>query len=58
MTPLGIAVACLAPRVFFSMAEMAFIAANPSAPPSAEAGTHRRDYLDAFRRPERTLSPR
>ena len=58
MTPLWIAVACLGASVFFSMAEMAFIAANRlRLRHLAEAGNAiAESYLDAFRRPERTLS--
>ena len=58
MTLLWIAVACLLATMFFSAAEMAFIAANRlRLRHLAEEGhTVARAYLDAFREPERALS--
>ncbi len=58
MTLLWIAVACLLATMFFSAAEMAFIAANRlRLRHLAEEGhTVARQYLDAFREPERALS--
>jgi len=58
VTLLWIAVACLLATMFFSAAEMAFIAANRlRLRHLAEEGhTVARAYLDAFREPERALS--
>jgi CBS domain containing-hemolysin-like protein len=55
---LWIAVACLIATMFFSAAEMAFIAANRvRLRHQAEAGdAAAAEYLEAFRRPERSLS--
>jgi len=58
VTLLWIALACLLATMFFSAAEMAFIAANRlRLRHLAEEGhTVARQYLDAFREPERALS--
>jgi CBS domain containing-hemolysin-like protein len=55
---LGVAAACLVATMFFSAAEMAFIAANRlKLRHLAEEGhATAAAYLEAFRRPERTLS--
>ena len=58
MTPILMAVACLFATMFFSAAEMAFIAANrlklKHLAEEGHAGARR--YLDSFHRPERFLS--
>ncbi|OGK98409.1 MAG: hypothetical protein A3E31_01880 [Candidatus Rokubacteria bacterium RIFCSPHIGHO2_12_FULL_73_22] len=58
MTLLWLAAACLLATMFFSAAEMAFIAANRlRLRHAAEAGSRTAArYLEAFRQPERTLS--
>jgi CBS domain containing-hemolysin-like protein len=58
MTLLWIPIACLAATVFFSMAEMSFIAANRLRLRHLAEEGHRvaARYLDAFRRPEQVLS--
>src|SRR5216117_1177750 len=55
---LGLATLCLAATMFFSAAEMAFIAANrPRLRYLAEQGSATAAaYLEAFRQPERVLS--
>ena len=58
MTLLWVAVFCLLTTMFFSAAEMAFIAANRlRLRHLAEEGSAiAEEYLEAFRRPERLLS--
>ncbi|OLD93828.1 MAG: hypothetical protein AUG80_19675 [Candidatus Rokubacteria bacterium 13_1_20CM_4_68_9] len=58
MMLLWVAVFCLAVTMFFSAAEMSFIAANRLRIRhlAEEGNTTAAAYLDAFRRPERTLS--
>ena len=58
MTMLWVAVACLIATMFFSAAEMAFIAANRlRLRHLAEEGSRTAEsYLEAFRQPERVLS--
>src|SRR2546422_2821534 len=55
---LGLAALCLVATMFFSAAEMAFIAANrPRLRHLAEQGSATATaYLEAFRQPERVLS--
>jgi CBS domain containing-hemolysin-like protein len=58
VTLLWVAVACLGATMFFSAAEMAFIAANrlKLRHLAAEGSRVAAEYLEAFRRPERALS--
>jgi CBS domain containing-hemolysin-like protein len=58
MTLIGIAIACLVVTMFFSAAEMAFIAANrlKLRHMADEGHVGARRYLEAFRQPERFLS--
>ncbi|HEV8614401.1 MAG TPA: CNNM domain-containing protein, partial [Methylomirabilota bacterium] len=58
MTLLWVAIACLVVTMFFSAAEMAFIAANRLRLRhlAEEGNTTAAAYLEAFRRPERVLS--